>query len=134
MLLFWPLVIPFSTAVLCLLAWRSIRVQRVISIGGAVALCGVAAAILVRVLGNGPFAEQAGGWPAPFGITLVADGLSAIMVLLVGLVALAVLVFGLADATPGEERYGHHPLTHAMLAGICGAFLTGDIFNMYVWF
>ena len=92
------------------------------------------ARILASVARDGPFAEQAGGWPAPFGITLVADWLSAIMVVLVGLVAVAVLVFGLADVTPEEEHNGHHPLTHAMLAGICGAFLTGDIFNMYVWF
>ena len=56
------------------------------------------------------------------------------MVFLAGLVAVAVLVFGLADVTAEEEHFGHHPLTHAMLAGICGAFLTGDIFNMYVWF
>jgi multicomponent Na+:H+ antiporter subunit D len=77
---------------------------------------------------------QAGGWPAPFGITLVADGLSAVMLVLSALVALAALVFAMADVTAGEAHQGHHPLTHAMLAGICGAFLTGDIFNMYVWF
>ena len=65
---------------------------------------------------------------------MVADRLSALMVVLVGLVAVAVLAFGLADASREEERNGHHPLTHALLAGICGAFLTGDIFNMYVWF
>ncbi len=134
MLLFWPLVVPFSTAVLCLLAWRSARAQRVISLGGALALLGVATAILARVLASGPFAEQAGGWPAPFGITMVADGFSAILVFLVGLVSVLVLGFGLADVTDREEHHGFHPLTHAMLAGICGAFLTGDIFNMYVWF
>ncbi len=105
-----------------------------ISLAGALALLAVGALILSRVVRDGPFAEQAGGWPAPFGITLVADGLSAIMVVLVGLVAVAVLVFALADVTPEEETNGHYPLTHAMLAGICGAFLTGDIFNMYVWF
>ncbi len=134
MLLFWPLVIPFATAVLCIVARRSRPVQRGISIGGALALLAVALVILARVADGGPFAEQAGGWAAPFGITFVADGLSAIMVLLVGIVAVAALVFGLADVTDEEERHGHHPLTHAMLAGICGAFLTGDLFNMYVWF
>ncbi|HVL19857.1 MAG TPA: proton-conducting transporter membrane subunit [Amaricoccus sp.] len=134
MLLFWPLVIPFGTAVLCILAWRSRPAQRAISLAGALLLLAVATAILARVARDGPFAEQAGGWAAPFGITLVADPLSAGMVLLTGLVAVGVLVFGLADVTPEEEHLGHHPLTHAMLAGICGAFLTGDIFNMYVWF
>ncbi len=134
MLLFWPLVIPFGTAVLCILAWRSSAMQRGISLAGALALLAVAVRILAQVAETGPFAQQAGGWAAPFGITLVADWLSSVMVLLVGIVAVAALVFGLADVTPEEEHHGHHPLTHAMLAGICGAFLTGDIFNMYVWF
>ena len=134
MLLFWPLVIPFATAVLCLLAWQSTEMQRGFSLAGALALLGVAVRIVLEVAAEGPISAQAGTWPAPFGITLVADWLSAIMVLLVGIVAVAVILFGQADVTPGEEHHGHHPLTHAMLAGICGAFLTGDIFNMYVWF
>jgi len=109
MLLFWPLVIPFGTAVLCILAWRSPALQRVLSLAGALALLATAVTILARVLRTGPFAEQAGGWPAPFGITMVADRLSALMVVLVGLVAVAVLAFSLADASPEEEKNGHHP-------------------------
>ena len=134
MLLFWPVTIPFLTAALCLLCPRSGAAQRGLSLAGALALLGVAVLILARVIGTGPFAEQAGGWAAPFGITMVADGLSATMVLLVGLVAVATTVFGLGDVTAGETRAGHHPLTNALLAGLCGAFLTGDIFNLYVWF
>jgi multicomponent Na+:H+ antiporter subunit D len=134
MLLFWPLVVPFGTAVLTLLAWRSAEAQRAISLAGAVALLAVALAILARVAAGGPFAQQAGGWPAPFGITLVADWLAAVMLLLVGLTALAVLLFGTAEVDAAEEHQGHHPLTHALLAGLAGAFLTGDIFNLYVWF
>jgi multicomponent Na+:H+ antiporter subunit D len=134
MLLFWPVVIPFLTAVLATLAWRSLPAQRAISLGGALALLAAGLAILVRVAAEGPVAMQAGGWPAPFGITFVADLFSAALVALVGLVAVAVVIFGFADVTEGEERHGHHALTHAMLAGVCGAFLTGDIFNMYVWF
>ncbi|HRW14244.1 proton-conducting transporter membrane subunit [Amaricoccus sp.] len=134
MLLFWALVIPFGTAVLALLAWRSLEMQRGISLIGALALLVLTVRIAIRVATEGPFAEQAGGWPAPYGITLVADGLSAVMVLLTGLVAVAVLIFSFSDVTEGEKHYGFYPLTHALLAGICGAFLTGDIFNMYVWF
>ena len=134
MLLFWPVVIPFLTAVACLLAWRSVEMQRGISLIGGGALLVAALFILAEVSAEGPVAMQAGGWPAPFGITFVADMLSAVLVTLVGLVAVAALVFAMADVTRDEERQGYHPLTHAMLAGICGAFLTGDIFNMYVWF
>ena len=88
-----------------------------------------------QVAQTGPFAQQAGGWPAPFGIThgrrlAVGDHGACSS----GSSRWRSLVFGLADVTAEEEHHGHHPLTHAMLAGICGAFLTGDIFNMYVWF
>jgi multicomponent Na+:H+ antiporter subunit D len=134
MLLFWPVVLPFLTAVLALIAYRSLAAQRAISLVGAGLLLVVAVLILARVLAEGPFAQQAGAWPAPFGITLVADLLSAVMVALTGLVAVLVAVFGLADVAREEEHWGHHPLMHAMLAGIGGAFLTGDLFNMYVWF
>ena len=78
MLLFWALVIPFGTAVLALLAWRSLEMQRGISLIGALALLVLTVRIAIRVATEGPFAEQAGGWPAPYGITLVADGLSAV--------------------------------------------------------
>jgi multicomponent Na+:H+ antiporter subunit D len=133
-LLFWPIVVPFLTAIACLLAWRSTEMQRGISLGGAVALLVAALAIFVEVAEGVPVAAQAGGWAAPYGITLVADMLSAVMLLLTGIVALLVVIFGFTDVTAGEEHFGHHALTHFMLAGICGAFLTGDIFNMYVWF
>jgi multicomponent Na+:H+ antiporter subunit D len=134
MLLFLPLALPFTTAVLTLLAWRTPGLRRAISLAGALALLVSGGAILARVLDTGPFAEQAGGWPAPFGITLVADGLAAAFVALTGLTAVIALVFARADVTAAEEHAGFHPLVHAMLAGISGAFLTGDLFNMYVWF
>lgn len=134
MLLYWPLVIPFFTAVLCLLAYRSTEMQRGISLLGALGLLAATFRVFAHVAAEGPVAAQAGGWPAPFGITLVADMLSAVMLLLVGIVAVTALVFSFADVSRDEEHHGHHPLTQTMLAGLCGAFLTGDLFNMYVWF
>ena len=134
MLLFWPLVIPFLTMIATLLAWRSIPAQRALSLAGAAALLGVALVILRRVVATGPVAEQAGGWAAPYGITMVADGLSAALVALTGVVAVAVAAYGTIDVGDGAARSGHFPLANALLAGVCGAFLTGDLFNMYVWF
>jgi multicomponent Na+:H+ antiporter subunit D len=133
-LLVWPIVIPLLTAIAALLAWRSTEMQRGISVVGAFALLISAIQIFTEVAQNGPVAVQAGGWIAPYGITLVADLLSAAMVLLTGIVAVAVVIFSTTDVSGEEEHFGYHPLTHATLAGVCGAFLTGDIFNMYVWF
>jgi multicomponent Na+:H+ antiporter subunit D len=73
-------------------------------------------------------------WPAPFGITLVADLLSAIMVVLAGFMGFAVALYSLVSDRRERERFGYYPLLQLLLAGVCGAFLTGDIFNLYVWF
>jgi multicomponent Na+:H+ antiporter subunit D len=75
-----------------------------------------------------------GNWSAPFGITLVADELSAGLVAATGFVAVAVAVYALAAVNEAREQFGFHVLFHLLLMGINGAFITGDIFNMYVWF
>ena len=75
-----------------------------------------------------------GGWPAPFGITLVADLLSAVMVVITAVTGLAVAVYALADIDARREALGYHTLFQVLLAGVCGAFVTGDLFNLYVWF
>jgi multicomponent K+:H+ antiporter subunit D len=73
-----------------------------------------------------------GNWPAPFGIVLVLDRLSALMLVLTGLLAMATQVFSMAK----WHRAGHHfhSLFQLMLAGLNGAFLTGDLFNLFVFF
>src|SRR3954451_3379380 len=73
-----------------------------------------------------------GDWPAPFGIVLVLDRLSALMLLLTSILALASVVFSLAR----WHRVGvlFHPLFQFLLMGINGAFLTGDLFNLFVFF
>jgi multicomponent Na+:H+ antiporter subunit D len=83
---------------------------------------------------HGILAAQMGNWPAPFGITLVADELSAGLVAVTGFVGVAVAVYALAGIDEARERFGFHVLFHLLLMGINGAFITGDIFNMYVWF
>ena len=77
---------------------------------------------------------QIGSWPAPFGITLVADLFSALMVVMVGIIGVAVTGSSFAGVDPRREAFGYHALIHVLLMGVSGAFLTGDIFNLYVWF
>jgi multicomponent Na+:H+ antiporter subunit D len=133
MLLVLPIALPFLTAIAALILRRS-RGDLAVSLAGAVALLLAGVALLSEVLSGGPVAVQMGGWAAPFGITLFADILSAAMVLITGIVAVATVLFSVRDVRDDERRVGFHPLTHALLAGVCGAFLTGDIFNLYVWF
>ncbi len=128
-----PLAIPFATAILAFLFRRG-RAGRWISVAGSAALLVAAVLLTAQVLAAGVIAGQMGGWPAPFGITLVADPLAAAMVLITAVVALAVAVYALADIDAAAERAGYHALFNVLMAGVVGAFLTGDLFNLYVWF
>lgn len=128
-----PIAIPFATAVLAFLL-RNFAAGRWVSVAGSAALLAASAVLMQAVLAEGVVAGQMGSWPAPFGITLVADLLSAVMVVITAIIALAVSVYALADIGPAEERLGYHALFQVLIAGVTGAFLTGDLFNLYVWF
>src|SRR5690606_16958486 len=91
-------------------------------------------ALLLRVWEGGIQVLGIGGWSAPFGITLVADPLSAMLVVMVGIVGTAVTAHSFSGVDPRREALGYHPLIHLLLMGVSGAFLTGDVFNLYVWF
>ncbi|GIT89671.1 cation:proton antiporter [Jannaschia pagri] len=128
-----PLILPFATAVLAFLFRRN-REGRWISVFGSGATL-IAGLILFReVWMNGPIAAQMGEWPAPFGITLVADTLSAVMVVITGITGLAVSIYAVTDVTDEMEELGYHAIFQVLIAGVTGAFLTGDLFNLYVWF
>lgn len=129
-----PILIPFITAIACMFAWSNLAWQRMLSVAGGIALLASAIGLLVIVRTDGIYAAQIGNWEAPFGITMVADLLSAIMVVLTGIVALAVALYSYCSIDEPRERFGYHPLYQVLLMGVCGAFLTGDIFNLYVWF
>jgi multicomponent Na+:H+ antiporter subunit D len=133
-LLVLPLLIPLAGATVSIPLWRWPALQKVLSIAGSLALLAVAVVLLESVRRNGIQATQLGAWPAPFGITLVADLFTAIMVLIASIMALAVSVYSLAGIDATRTRFGYFPLLSFLVMGVCGAFLTGDLFNLYVWF
>jgi multicomponent Na+:H+ antiporter subunit D len=129
-----PIVIPLLSAAVSLLAWRRVAVQRAVALVGTIALLLAGLLLMHQVTQHDIVVSQMGQWEAPYGITLVADRLSAMMVLLAGVCAVAVVVYSLGSMDPGREAFGYYPLLHTLLMGVCGAFLTGDVFNLYVWF
>jgi multicomponent Na+:H+ antiporter subunit D len=129
-----PILIPFLSAVATLLAWGQRPFQRAMGVLGTVGLLGAGVMLLDSVWRDGIQTLQVGNWPAPFGITLYADLFSAAMVILAGLIGLAVAVYSLGSMDADRERFGYYAIFHILLMGVCGAFLTGDIFNLYVWF
>ncbi len=93
----------------------------------------VGAMLLVTVRREGVQAAQMGGWAAPFGITLVADLLSALLVLVTGVMGLTVVSYSAATLPASREAGAYYPLVLVLVGGVCGAFLTGDLFNLFVW-
>lgn len=133
-LLVLPIIIPLLAAALCLLCWARPKVQRVLSVVSCLTTTIAAGVLLYHVASHGIQVTQIGDWPAPFGITLVADIFSALMLIVATSIALAVTIYSLATIDVGREAFGYHPLLLILQTGICGAFLTGDLFNLYVWF
>jgi multicomponent Na+:H+ antiporter subunit D len=129
-----PILIPLFTATLTLLLWNYRYWQRVLSLIGTSLHLLAAFRLLTVVRQNGIQVVQIGNWPAPFGITLVADLFSAIMLVLTGIIGLAVAIYSLGNIDSRRESFGYYPLYLVLLMGISGAFLTGDMFNLYVWF
>lgn len=128
-----PILVPFVTAALAFLL-RNRRGSGWISVAGAAVSVVLAIRLLMAVLAHGVVAAQMSGWAAPFGITLVADYLSAAMVLITAIISLAVAVWTMAEVGQTSTRLGWHGLFQTLIGGVTGAFLTGDLFNLYVWF
>jgi len=134
MLLALPVLLPLATAIALLLLPHRPRVLRWVAFAGALGLLAAAIALLVRVEAHGIHVLQVASWPAPFGITLVADLFSALMLVMVGIIGVAITGESFAGVDPRREALGYHPLILVLLMGVSGAFLTGDIFNLYVWY
>ncbi|MEM1184459.1 MAG: proton-conducting transporter membrane subunit [Planctomycetota bacterium] len=131
---FCPILIPFATAIACLFVADRLGAQRFLSVLGAAGLL-ASAIVLMATHANGEISPvNVAGWDAPYGITLVADGFAAIMVLLNAICGFACVVYGLGSTDAVRERHGYHICTHTLLAAVSGAFLAGDLFNLFVWF
>ena len=129
-----PILLPAMLAALIVLfARHETGKQRVISLLGTLALGGVAVSLLGEASSGAIQVYEVGNWPAPFGIVLVLDRLSALMVILTALLAIAVLLYAIGSGWDARGKH-FHALFQFLLMGVCGAFLTGDIFNLFVFF
>lgn len=129
-----PIMLPAFIAPFIVLAARyHIGIQRIMSVAGIVALIGIAAGLAWQASDGTVTIYQLGDWAAPFGIVIVADQLSTLMVLLTAVLALFVILYAIGSGW--DERGRHfHALFQFQIMGIMGAFLTGDLFNLFVFF
>jgi multicomponent Na+:H+ antiporter subunit D len=135
-----PLVVllPLLGAAGALVAGRRPRLQVTFSITVLSLVVLTSATLVILADQTGGHAVQVGGWPAPFGIVLVVDRLSALMLLISSIVLLCVLVFsvgqGMADGDRETPVSIYHPSYLILAAGVFNAFVAGDLFNLYVSF
>ncbi|RZA31154.1 MAG: Na+/H+ antiporter subunit D, partial [Lysobacteraceae bacterium] len=111
---------------------REVHLALALVVVGGVIACDLA--LLLRVLEVGPVAMTMGNWLPPFGISFTADLMGTSFALVAALVTLALLVYLQMDAPERARRDGLYSLVLLLLAGVSGSFLTGDLFNLYVWF
>lgn len=132
-----PIVLPLlAGAVILLLGEHRRGLKATISVASTLALMGIAIALLKLSDPAGPISRiqvyQLGDWSAPFGIVLVVDSLSALMLFLTGILASAAVIFSVARWQNAGAHF--HSLFQFLLMGVNGAFLTGDLFNLFVFF
>ena len=129
-----PIVLPAMMAAFIVLVVRHHPLlQRVFSLGGTVALAVLAAGLVWYTRDGTIVLYQLGDWAAPFGIVLVADRLSTLFVLLTSVLAIFVQLYAIGSGWDMRGRH-FHALFQFQLMGIIGAFLTGDAFNLFVFF
>lgn len=134
-----PVAVPLLFAALEIIAGlsrrsRIIQLQKVLSLVALVINLVVALLILSFTLTGERIVFQMGLWPAPFGITVYADALTGIMLAVVALLALLLLPYATASLDSSRERLGYYPMALLLLMGANGAFITGDLFNLYVFY
>jgi len=129
-----PIILPFLAGVIMLFLGKRPMPHRMISAVTSLIMVGVAAFNVYHVYVNGTMVTFISNWSAPFGISVVYDMVAALLVLTTSIVTFFVVVYSFQSIGYERERYYYYPMVLFMITGIIGAFTTGDIFNMFVFF
>ncbi|SDI35052.1 Na+/H+ antiporter subunit D [Natribacillus halophilus] len=133
-LIILPIVIPAIIGALLVFFAKSQKIQRFISVITMTAILFVSIWLSIDVYQNGIQVIALGDWPMPFGIPLVADMFATVMILLSSVVGIFCLFFAFRTIHPNRERFYFYPFYFFLIAGVNGTFLTGDLFNLFVFF
>lgn len=129
-----PIIIPFFFGMILMFGQKNLKYQRSFSLLGILLALASAISLLVKVKTDGIQTLTFGNWPVPFGITMVSDMVSAILVTTTLLIAFFIVWYGFGYITKERERFFYYPGIMFILTGVNGAFTTGDIFNLFVFF
>ncbi|MBR9999599.1 MAG: Na+/H+ antiporter subunit D [Cyclobacteriaceae bacterium] len=129
-----PILIPFLAMIFLAVSGTRIILQKIIAVATSLVLLVVAVFILIRVDQEGIMVMYAGGWKAPIGISLVIDSFSALLLVATAIVGFCMSIYAVKGLDEKRHQTKYYLFFFGMIMGINGAFITGDIFNMYVWF
>lgn len=129
-----PIILPFMAGVIMLFMGKRPIPHRIVSAITGLVMVVVAAFNVYYVYTNGTMVTFVSNWSAPFGISVVYDMVAALLVLTTSIVMFFVVVYSFQSIGYERERYYYYPMVMFMITGILGAFTTGDIFNMFVFF
>ncbi len=129
-----PIVLPLLSAIIMILSGNKIVFHKIVNLISTILQLVTGLLLLNIVTEQGIFSLTIGNWKAPFGISLVVDGLSAIMITMSAILSVTAAIFSSNTIGWYRKRYFFYPLFQFLLLGVNGSFLTGDVFNLYVWF
>ncbi len=133
-LIILPILIPLLTGAILIFLHNRTMAQRVVSTLSSIATFIVSFIIVQKVHKDGIQSLNISSWDAPFGITLVSDMFSAILVFTTSIIAFVCLIYSFKSIGVEREKYYYYPVFNFLLVGVNGAFTTGDIFNLFVFF
>lgn len=133
-LLVLPILIPLCTAVLLMFLRGKLRLQRGISVVSSVLTVLMSILLTVHVHKEGILTLQMGGWAPPYGIVFAGDMFALLLVTAASIASLAILLYSISTIGEKREHYYYYTFYHFLLVGVYGSFLTGDIFNLFVFF
>lgn len=133
-LVLMPILIPAFGAVFLLLFPRKVMIQRTIAVITSIVLILANIYLVYYIYQHGILVVTLGNWPAPFGISIVGDMLAILLVTTTSLILLSVLMYSFYSIGKPRERFLYYPAVLFLIVGVNGSFLTGDIFNLFVFF
>ncbi|MEN1966739.1 Na+/H+ antiporter subunit D [Lentibacillus sp. N15] len=133
-MLILPMALPLLAGILFILFRSYIGMQRWVSFGVILINAGISIYLLNRIQAEGILRLDFGGWDPPFGISFVADSFSVLLVLTTSVVAAICLLYAFSSIGRSYERMFFYSFVNFLVAGVNGSFLTGDLFNLYVFF
>lgn len=133
-LIILPILIPLLTGTILIFLNKRIMAQRVLAALSSISVLIVSFLNVQKVKSDGIQSLNISSWDAPFGITLVSDMFSALLVLTTNMIAFVCLLYSFKAIGEAREKYYYYPVFNFLLVGVNGAFTTGDIFNLFVFF